>query len=72
MKKILKRLTNILLTIFDFLAIPIVFLSSLLLFLIRRIGVHRTKFAKKIFYQIGVFPIIDHLTDVNSFFTPEK
>jgi hypothetical protein len=56
MKKILKKC----LPLFDVLLIPFVYTSSLLLYLIRTVGVERMKISRWIFRKVGVFPIRDH------------
>lgn len=44
----------------DIVMSPITLLSSVWLYVIRRIGIHKMKISKKILMRIGVFPIIDH------------
>ena len=44
----------------EFLLIPFVFLNALLLLKIRKIGIAKFKYIKKILLNIGIFPIIDH------------
>jgi len=44
----------------DVILIPITFLSSIVLALIRRAGVEKMPFSRRIFEFIGVFPISDH------------
>ena len=44
----------------DILASPIVFIGSIILKVIRQIGIEKMPVSRKIFDTIGVFPIVDH------------
>lgn len=56
----MKRLIIKVVPLIDIILSPFVFLSTCLLFFIRRMGIKRMKISKKIFMKIGIFPIIDH------------
>lgn len=56
MKKIIIKFSKII----DLIASPFVFLSSIVLKIVRKIGVHRMRFSKIIMDKIGLFPIINH------------
>ena len=45
---------------FDILAIPLVFLAAWLLKLVRRAGVQKLPYSKRVLMSVGVFPIRDH------------
>lgn len=55
-KTIIKRITPGI----DLFLSPVTFLSAVLFFVIRRIGVQRLRLCKKILMKIGIFPIRDH------------
>jgi hypothetical protein len=60
-KRVIKATIVLFLPLFDVLMSPFVFLSALLLWVIRAvIGVQRMKVSKYIFNKVGVFPIKDH------------
>lgn len=46
--------------VFDFMLMPFTFASALLFLAIRRMGMRRMLWSKKLFLKIGVFPIRDH------------
>jgi hypothetical protein len=46
--------------VFDIVAIPFVFLAAWLLRLVRRIGVQKLPFSKRVMIGVGVFPVRDH------------
>lgn len=46
--------------LYDFLFSPFIALASLILFIVRRLGVEHAPVSKRIFRWIGVFPVIDH------------
>ena len=54
--KILGKLIPIL----DFVLTPFTLLAAIWFFLIRKCGIERCFFSKKIFLSVGVFPIRDH------------
>lgn len=56
MKKFLKKILPIL----DFVLLPIVFFSAIVLKFIRHAGIKHFYFSKKLFSKLGVFPIRDH------------
>ena len=56
MKKTIIKLSKII----DLIASPFVILSSIVLKIVRKIGVHRMKLSKVIMDKIGIFPIIDY------------
>jgi len=53
----------------DFLLMPLTFLSAVLLLAIRRLGMRRMVWSKRIFMKLGVFPIRDHYYE--PFFNPK-
>lgn len=50
-------------SVFDFLLIPFVFISALILKLVRFFGVEKAFFSRKIFRFLGVYPLINHYYD---------
>jgi hypothetical protein len=56
----MKQLIKSILPIFDILLIPVVFISSITLKLVRRLGIKHFYFSKKIFTSVGIFPIREH------------
>lgn len=54
----------------DLMLMPLTFLTSIYLYLIRRINLVRMPMSKKIFFKVGVFPIIDHYYEPH--FNPKK
>jgi predicted O-methyltransferase YrrM len=56
----MKKLIGKLLPLIEIILSPFILLSAILLFNIRKHGIHRMKLSKKIFMKIGIFPIIDH------------
>ena len=44
----------------DLIILPLTFLSSLILFTIRLVGIERMPYSRRVFEFVGVFPIIDH------------
>jgi hypothetical protein len=46
--------------VWEIILAPFIFLGSLLLMLIRKIGVYRMPVSKKIFLSLGFFPLRDH------------
>lgn len=56
----IKNILKTIVAFCDFCLIPLTFMSAVLLLCIRRIGVQRLVWSKRIFMMIGVFPIRDH------------
>jgi len=56
MKKFLKYI----LPIADIIAIPVIFLSSVVMMVCRRIGIDKMPMSRTIFDAVGVYPIVDH------------
>lgn len=56
MKKIIKKI----LPLIDLVLIPFVFMSSILLMLIRKAGIKNMPLSKYAFLKVGVFPILNH------------
>lgn len=57
----LKRsIAEIVVPILDWIISPLVFISALLMKLVRRLGIWRMPFCKTIFNKVGVYPIRDH------------
>lgn len=56
----MKRLLKSCAFIIDIVISPLVFFSGLILLYVRRAGVQRMPFSKKLFQRIGIFPIRDH------------
>ena len=59
-KKNIRKFLSPLFPIIDILIFPFPLLSSLLLFLIRKMRINRMAVSKWIFKKVGVFPITDH------------
>lgn len=59
-KRFMRRLLTPFFPVLDVILSPFTFLSSLLLFGVRKIGVSNMPLSKKIFKTVGVFPIADH------------
>jgi len=65
MKKILKKI----IPFCDFLLMPLTFASSILFLAIKKMGMEKMIWSKKIFMKLGVFPIRDHYYE--PFFNPK-
>jgi len=59
-KKGIRKIVTPFFPVLDILLSPFTFLSSMLLFVIRKIRVNNMPISKKIFKAVGIFPIIDH------------
>ena len=55
--------------IIDILIIPLVFLATLLLKFVRRAGIRNMPYSKKIFFKLGVYPLLDHYYEPQFNFT---
>lgn len=60
MKELVKNLLIRIFPLVDILLSPLVLVSSLLMLLVRKAGIHRMRLSKQIFTWIGVYPIRDH------------
>lgn len=56
----MKRIIDKFAIVIDALLSPFVYMSAILLSIIRRYGIHKMRISKRIFMKVGVFPIIDH------------
>lgn len=54
------KLKNKLFAVCDIVLIPFTFISSVLFLVIRKAGMRRMKWSKRIFFKMCVYPIIDH------------
>jgi len=46
--------------IIDIVMLPFVYISAIVMYIVRRVGVHRLPFSKKVLINRGVFPITNH------------
>ena len=56
MKNLIKQYSKII----DILLVPFVYLSAVVMYSVRRTGVHRLPLSKKVLLKRGVFPITNH------------
>lgn len=68
MKKLNRRIIERIISFCDFLLMPLTFVSAILFLVIRRLGIQKMIWSKKIFMKIGIFPIRDHYYE--PFFNP--
>jgi hypothetical protein len=59
MKNTIKKLSFLI----DLLLVPLVFISILIIKITRKLGLHRLKITKSLYFSFGVFPITNHYYD---------
>lgn len=63
MTNIFKNVIKSLAVFIDFLLIPLVIFAISIMIITRRLGIHRLKFSKFLYFKTGVFPVTSHYYD---------
>jgi len=65
----LKTLIKNFAVLIDFFLLPFVFIAIIIMALTRKLGIHRLKISKFLFFKFGIFPVTSHYYD--PFFSPK-